>query len=287
MKNSINGLRFIVGSGCNYKCFYCHHEGYTNKDAVIFDEDKLDMLYKYAIKNNITNISITGGEPFLYWPRLKNILKKFDDNRFKITLNTNLLLISKYIEEIAEFNPIEFHVNLSSLSKEKHEQIIGYKYLDQVLNNLQLLKNTNHIICLNIPVLKEYNDKEITDIYKYAKQNKIKPRFLVLLPMTEKQKKVVMDVDEILNIFPGAKVIKKYDYGIYDIMFGEETFEIVKCLCIDMECQLCKKYTYMHITPELNIKYCMKNTDEVIVDYSTLATVEKSFIEAQKRLELV
>ncbi len=54
-----------------------------------------------------------------------------------------------------------------------------------------------------------------------------------------------------------------------------------------MECETCKKETYMHITPELNIKYCMLSKDEILVDYGSFNNIGESFEEAQKRLELI
>lgn len=156
----IKGLRFIIGSNCNLNCFFCHHEGYLTNSKVGYAYDaKLEKLKSFCEKNNVYNISITGGEPFLFFEYLQKILNVFSDNKFKITINSNFTLIDRYINYIQNYKKIEFHVNLSSLDREKHKGIVGGgNYLKKVLSNLNLIKSTHHKICLNILVLKHVND---------------------------------------------------------------------------------------------------------------------------------
>ena len=281
----VEGLRFIVGNGCNYDCFYCHHEGYFKKDNYRTDKEKLKLLKEFTIKNNIKNISITGGEPFMYFDNTYQILQEFDD--YNKTMNSNFSLADKYYNQMKELKPLELHINLSSLNSDIHQSIIKKEYLKQVLNNLELYKSTNHKICLNIVALKTYNDKELLRLYKYAIENNFTPRFLVFMPTNEEQKKYVMTIEDIMNMINARVIINKYGYGIYKVKTGESEVDILKCLCDDRECEICRKVTYMHITPDLNIKYCLQKNDVVKINYESVETIEESFKEASKRLELI
>ena len=283
----INGLRFIVGNGCNYKCFYCHHEGYFDNENQKIVEEKLKKIYSFTEKYNIRNISITGGEPFLYWDNTKQILSQFNDKLYAITLNSNLSMLDKYIEEIKKLNPIEFHVNLSSLHANTHEKIVEGKYLFKVLDNLELLKNTHHKVCLNIPVINGINLTELKDMYYYSKENGFTPRFLVLMPVTNESNIYVASIDNILKEFNGGTIIEKYSYGLYKAKTDFGIIDICKCLCDEMECDTCKQNTYMHLTANLDIKYCMKSDDVVQIDFENDDTIAKSFEQANKRLELI
>ncbi|NLC48353.1 MAG: radical SAM protein [Tenericutes bacterium] len=276
-----NGLRFIVGSGCNLNCFYCHHEGYTGKEQLSYDQAKLNQIKDFCVNNNIYDIAITGGEPFVYHENLFMLLNTFNENDFKITLNTNAVLIDKYIHELKTYDEIEFHINFSSLNSEIHKTIVGQESLNKIKNNLSLLKDTNHKICLNIAAIKGMNEHELVDIFNYAIENSFVPRFLVL--MTDDKSKMLNE-QEILSKFPGAKILKKHSYGLMDIEYNNIFFQVVKCLCIDLECDICKDNTYMHITPEMNIKYCMLNDDSIGIDFNK---IENSFEEAKKRLKLI
>lgn len=283
----INGLRFIVGNGCNYNCFYCHHEGFFNEKNIKIDDEKLEKIYNFTKKNDIRNISITGGEPFMYWDNTFKIINQFDSDYYIKTLNSNIFLVDKYIEELNKVNPVEFHVNLSSLDACTHQKVVDAKCLSKVLDNLKLLQDTHHKICLNIPALIEFNDNELRTLYSYAKENGFTPRFLVLMAMSEKLKKNVMSIGEIMNKFGGGTIIDKYGYGLYKVKTQMGVIDIVKCLCDDMECDMCKQNTFLHITPDLDIKYCMKRNDVVKINFQNDETVEKSFEEANKRLELI
>lgn len=283
----INGLRFIVGNGCNYNCFFCHHEGYFNKEYLKIDSEKLKKIYDFTQKNGINNISITGGEPFMYWDNTSKILNQFNSKYYIKTLNSNISLVDKYIEELKKLNSIEFHINLSSLNNIVHQKITGTKYLSHVLNNLELLHNTKHKICLNIPVLKGFNLNELKDLYQYAKERGFIPRFLVLMAVTDDFKKNVATIEKIIDEFGGGNIIDKYSYGLYKAKTPIGVIDITKCLCDDMECDICKKNTYMHLTPNLDIKYCMKSNDVVKIDFENEKTIENSFEEANKRLELI
>lgn len=280
----INGLRFIIGSGCNYDCFFCHHEGYRKASFDTIEKEKLDQLCEFAKINGIKDISITGGEPFLYWNKLKYLLSIFSSDDFRITLNTNFSLADLYLEEMKQFTNIEFHINFSSFDPVKHEKIIKKVYLERLKNNLLKYKENNFDICLNIPVLHDINSSELIEIFNYSVSMGFKPRFLVLYPMDKEQEKYVEDVEDIMAHFSNAKVLRRYSYGRFDIQTDEGPFEIVRCLCAKMECDICKKNTYIHITPELNLKYCMNNDDEIIVDYSDMNTVDEGFKRVLSKL---
>lgn len=282
----INGLRFIIGSGCNYNCFFCHHEGYEKQDDLLLEKEKLDKIYNFAINNNIKDISITGGEPFLYWEKLIYILNLFRDNYFKITLNSNFVLADKYIGYLKEYKNIEYHINFSTLNENKHKIIIKKDYLKKLKQNLELYKQNDSSICLNIPVLEGINTDELINILLYANENGFKARYLVLLPMNEEQKQYLCDVNGIMSYIPNSQLLKKYSYGRHDITSTLGNYEIVKCLCVDEECDLCKKTTYIHLTPDLNMRLCMKSGVEYPIDYTDQNTVEKSFNELVKRLKI-
>ena len=87
--------------------------------------------------------------------------------------------------------------------------------------------------------------------------------------------------------FNGGTIIEKYSYGLYKARTEFGIIDICKCLCDEMECDICKQNTYMHLTPNLDIKYCMKSDDVVQIDFENDDTIAKSFEQANKRLELI
>ena len=283
----INGLRFIIGTACNYDCFYCHHEGcYSescNSDLIDY-ENKIKLLYEFCIKNEIYEIAITGGEPFLYFDKLSILFKYFSNSKFHVIVNTNASLIHKYADFINNLPcKLEFHVNLSSLKPMVHKEITRTKLFYDEIKSLKMIDTTKHIIKLNIICLKSLNDNELIELNTFATTNNYIPRYLVFYDSNNTYSNLIMSVDDICNVF-GARVYKRFSYGIY-LAKGDANIEIIKCLCADRECEICKLNTYLHIDPELNIKYCLNLNETVKINYKDINSASKAFANACIKLE--
>ena len=265
----INGMRFIIGNRCNYNCFYCHHEGVFNEKVDENYADKIDKIFKYCDNNNINSLSVTGGEPLLYINKLKYILNKFNDAKFKFSINTNAILISKYIDYFESLNcRIEFHINVSSLNQNVHEFISGSKLYNTLMQNLQLLKNSKHKVCFNTILLKDVNDSEVYKFLEFCKENNFTLRLLQYLPSNQDDKKYVITDRDLPKYIHGIKVGEINSYGIYPCWLDEYYFEFVKNLCCEKLCERCKEQTYVQFTPEMNVKMCMMKDDVINIDYS-------------------
>jgi GTP 3',8-cyclase len=282
----VKGIRFIIGNNCNFKCFYCHQEGLFCKDNIIDEKSystRIKKLRDFCLKEKVNDIAITGGEPFMYPKILKIILKTFEDKNFEIVINTNASLIKPHINYLQNYKNIEFHINLSSLDKKTHKEITKGELLKNVFDALELLKSTSHKIKLNIIALKNTNSSELINLFQFAKKNNFIPRILVLYKKDPKFSKYSMSENEIIKIFEG-EIIKKHSYGISEIKSNLGNFQIVKCLCENHECERCKRNTFFHLTPDLNIKYCMESEDIVPINYKNAKSIHKSFETANKLL---
>lgn len=282
----INGLRFIIGSACNYNCFYCHHEGYRKKDGNFDLNDyikKINSLKEFCIKNNILDIAITGGEPFLYKEKLNVLFDNFAKKPFRLIVNTNASLLKDNLPLLEKIEPIELHVNLSTLRKVTHKEIIGKDYFDKELESLNAIKGLGFKVKLNIICLKGINEEDLLPLNEFAKENGFIARYLVFYDNENKFNQNIMSVNQICEKFK-ASIKREFSYGLIETE-GENNIEIVKCLCDGKRCDECKKSTYMHISPELNIKYCLESSDEVEIDFATDKTIEESFDIAIKKLE--
>jgi len=273
----INGIRFIIGNKCNYKCFYCHHEGVFNETVCSDFENKINLIYLYCMENGITRISVTGGEPLLYWGKLKYIIDKFNSDQFSLSINTNAFFIDKYINYFKNLScKIEFHINVSSLNKEVHRKISGVQTFEKMLVNLKLLKDSNIKVCLNTILLNNINSNEITNLLKYCKENNFLLRLLQYLPQNNEENNLIINEKGLSSILPNVKVGPINSYGIFQCSYLNYDFEFVKNLCCDKLCDRCKSTSYIHFTPEMNIKRCMMDENFEKVDYSSYNTFKKA-----------
>lgn len=96
-KGDIEVLKISLGLKCNYSCLYCVQATYV-EDAVDTNNDDaksfMENLSKW-LRGTPKRIELWGGEPFVYWSKLKIIVpllrEKFPDAIFSMHTNGSLL----------------------------------------------------------------------------------------------------------------------------------------------------------------------------------------------------
>ncbi len=102
---NIRARTILFTEDCPLECRYCqlkYEDGYGTCEGQTF-EFILDKINKYDIEDRAdgveTQLTFTGGEPFLYWHWIKQIIEKYQ-HRFVYHFNTSGYL---FTEEILEF----------------------------------------------------------------------------------------------------------------------------------------------------------------------------------------
>lgn len=176
---------FLITNKCNLRCKHCFvSDSLLNKS---YDELNMDIIKKIVDdikKSNVFKIIITGGEPFLH----KNILDVLEyinvTSKIPIQINTNGLLITQEI--IQEFKrrkilPLHFTISIEGY-EEIHDSVRGKGNFIKVIKAIELLKNNNFEILLNITskntIIKNIN--KIIDLIKKLEIRRF--NFAVLRP---------------------------------------------------------------------------------------------------------
>ena len=273
----VNGFRFIIGNGCNYNCFYCHHEGVFKTGTDKNFKKKIRIIKEFCVKHKVYYLSITGGEPLLYWDKVKFILDTFNSPEFSFSINTNGILLEKYQKSLERYSSkIELHINVSSLEKDTHRRISGSNEYDKMMRIIDGLKNSNLKISFNTILLKGINDNQVLQFLEFCDKYNYTLRLLQFLPNNSQQQALVINEKELSGVLPGVIVGEINSYGIFKCCYKKYNFEFVKNLCCDKLCTRCKENTYIQFSPELNIKNCMLKEDVVVPDYTNLISFEET-----------
>ncbi|GIX40424.1 MAG: hypothetical protein KatS3mg129_0157 [Leptospiraceae bacterium] len=150
------------------------------------EENELSLtLYKKIIKdlkefhlNQSFTLSLAGtGEPFLY-NHLKKVLEiAIDSNLFHtIYLET---FFYKLNEEILDYiqnfkDIITIIIKLPTLNESLYKELMGTNYLPQIKENLEIIKNNDLKIYVEILRIKQV-EEELDSFFDYFKNTKIKP----------------------------------------------------------------------------------------------------------------
>lgn len=165
VKDSIK-LRIIMLTECVYNCRCCHHENLKDIHLKSREDQIIHSLLFLHQNFDITQITITGGEPLLPGNRacLLNVLKVIREeiNNIDLSIITNgYYLDEDCIEELKKYN-IRYKISLYGYDNESFfqyarvnkEKFSDFDYIQDFQTKLNLLYKNKCVVTINIPLQK-------------------------------------------------------------------------------------------------------------------------------------
>ncbi|KKR17926.1 MAG: Molybdenum cofactor biosynthesis protein A [candidate division CPR2 bacterium GW2011_GWC1_41_48] len=169
-------LRIAVTEKCNLKCLYCPKSGdsYSLVGKTLGLED-FKKIVKAAYEEGIKFFSITGGEPLIVpeitFPLVKYIKSLGNDDGY-LRLNTNGVLIEKYIEEIGRADFDKVKVSIDTFDIENYCFISGNPLRDNLEKAIRGISEIKKFTEVRVhSVIGKYNIKEINEIINLCIKN--------------------------------------------------------------------------------------------------------------------
>lgn len=139
--NKPTALRILMGHACNYSCTYCMQKDIGNPDEIP-RRKSLDTFFENVSANldisELQRVELWGGEPFLYWPDMVDIIKFFDKEGITFAIATNGSCLSQ--KHADHFANIKGTIAMSiSHDGPRQLQLRGEEILDRprVVNTLK------------------------------------------------------------------------------------------------------------------------------------------------------
>ncbi len=143
---------FIRFSGCNLRCPYCDTlYSYINPK---YTNESVDSLVEYAVKENIKNITLTGGEPLLQ-KDIKELMIKLSNKGFNIEVETNGSINIKDFKDIKNVSFTLDYKTPSSLMKDKMD-LTNYNYITKK-DSVKFVVGTNEDLLKTKEVITKYD----------------------------------------------------------------------------------------------------------------------------------
>jgi radical SAM protein with 4Fe4S-binding SPASM domain len=143
-------LRILLGHACNYSCTYCMQKDIGNPDELPRRKN-LDTFFNNIKANldlsNLERVELWGGEPFLYWNDMKDIMKFFENDKVSFVISTNgSALRPKHAEFFQSIACKSINMNISH-DAEKQLQLRGNEIFDtnSVIETLKLFDSIPNI----------------------------------------------------------------------------------------------------------------------------------------------
>lgn len=165
-------LYWYVTTACNQHCKHCWVSAGKKKAPELTAEQWIQIL-DGLIDIGLENVKITGGEPLLYWKKIKKVMEFLTDHQIRIRMETNAtLLCGEHSRDILTFLQDE-HIQRVAISLDSHipEQHDHFREMngafDKTLKGLTLLKE-NEIPFSVVTVLHSNNYTHIEDIIDFV-----------------------------------------------------------------------------------------------------------------------
>ncbi len=187
---AITYLRVSVTDRCDFRCTYCMAENMTflpKKDLLTLEE--LNRLCSTFIAKGVRKLRLTGGEPLVR----KNIMhlvrelgRQVEDGRLdELTLTTNGSQLARHAAELADCGVRRINVSLDTLDAQKFRTITRWGELSKVLEGIDAAQAAGLHIKINAVALKDFNDREIPDLMRWAHGRGMDLTLIETMPMGE------------------------------------------------------------------------------------------------------
>lgn len=174
MEDRLESMSIEITKKCNFRCKFCYAS--SNKDCMeepYISELMIDRVIEEVKKNNLTKVTITGGEPLFDHEIFIRMIKKLHENGVVINLNTNISLMNDQIaQKIKEYIGAEFYIFTSLLSADEFtcDSITGvpgsYK---NIVEGIRCCKRNGLKVSVNFTISRD-NVKDLDLIDNFVKQ---------------------------------------------------------------------------------------------------------------------
>lgn len=192
----IKDLRVSLTDRCNFRCFYCLPQTQptlAHKEKILTFEEIVKVCEVF-VRLGIEKIRLTGGEPMLR-RNIENLIEKIarlkgtdstkSHRRLKdLAMTTNGFMLPERAADLKRAGLDRVTISLDSLKSEKFRQITGVGKLSEVLEAIEAAKKADlQPIKINAVIVRGWNDDEVIDFARFARENDLAMRFIEYMPL--------------------------------------------------------------------------------------------------------
>jgi len=295
-----NEARIILTNSCNYKCVFCHNEGFDPYKGSNWKptEEKVIKILDEILNKDCTDITLTGGEPLMYkdivFSSIKHIYNK--NPKAEVTVVTNASLLTEdWIQKVSLYkSSIRFNISLHTPNEKSYHNVTAQKKysLEDIKSKIKLLKKYDISFKLNCVAMKEYMTKEeILNLVGFSKEVGAKSLKLLELLIMEQQESMFssfIKIDTIKKRLPSNFEFNN-KHSRRDEYYSSEddlTIELQKCRCRS-GCNKCLINTTSCFNANGDFFPCFEFNQKSynLSNYSMNEALDKGMIEIKKLAE--
>ena len=153
------GMILNLTKRCDQHCDFC----YLKEENIDIPLDNAMFIIEQH-NNNLSQITLTGGEPFLY-PHVKEILAKVSSLKLKVNINTNAKFGIEKMISCCDSTSVTFWISYS-------------EYTTVNSCEIEILRSSGHKVFLSVPLIESLDD----NLAELKKLTKSSDGILLLIP---------------------------------------------------------------------------------------------------------
>lgn len=279
----ISYARLSVTDLCNLRCKYCMPEGVEKKShSDILSIEQLIFISDALAELGVNKQRLTGGEP-LVRRGIMNLLSHIGKNPkvSNLGITTNGVLLSQVASELKTLGVKSLNISIDTLDKNKYLLLTGADKLSCAIDGIdKALSLGFDSIKLNAVLLKGINDMDIKTLANFAKEAKVKLRFIELMPFSSQcdfAKQYFISKNEIVNSYDLHKMEK------IDLLSKETDYEFSDGTPISfispISDKFCSSCNRIRITADGKLLNCLhENREYDLIPHLQTQGELKSFI---------
>jgi len=179
-------LRLSVTDRCNMRCIYCmpdnNNEWFEQHNILSYEE--IIRLTAVFVSLGIEKLRITGGEPTVRY-KIETLIGALSNIRGikSIDMTTNGLLLSDKVKELKQAGLDGVNISLDTFRADRFKAIAGVDGLDRVLTSIKAANNVGLKVKINAVVIRGWNDDEVVDFARFARDTGYTVRFIEFMPL--------------------------------------------------------------------------------------------------------
>ncbi len=205
---TITDLRIAITDRCNYKCVYCR----TGNQGAIYSELPLAEYVRMArvfTGLGIEKVRITGGEPLLRHDVVEFVrelakLRTLDGEPLDLAITTNGHLLAELAEPLKQAGLRRATVSMDAVDAERFSKITRVPNgFEAVQAGIRAAKRAGlEPLKINCVLLRGFNDDQIVDFARFAREEGVVVRFIEFMPLEEDRvwsPDIVVRLEEVLE----------------------------------------------------------------------------------------
>ncbi len=179
-------LRVSVTDRCNMRCMYCMPRGNVRwfNEQDVLDYREISRLVSILANLGIERIRLTGGEPLLR-PKLENLIVSLAklEGINSISMTTNGLLFGEKAKKLKDAGLESVNISLDTFRPARFKAITGLDSINKVIEAINAAENVGLNVKINTVVIRGWNDDEIVDFARFARDTGHIVRFIEFMPL--------------------------------------------------------------------------------------------------------